>query len=45
VIAPETPFRLESAGRPMRFCLHYFHEALVTDPKTLASQLGRGRAA
>ncbi len=45
VIAPETPFRLEGTGRPLRFCLHYFHEALVTDSQDLASQMGRGRAA
>ena len=45
VIAPETPFRLESTGHSLRFCLHYFHEALVTDPKDLAGQMGRGRAA
>jgi tellurite resistance-related uncharacterized protein len=45
VIAPETPFSLASNGKPLRFCLHYYHEAMVDDPKALAGQLGRGRAA
>src|SRR5689334_21516996 len=36
VIAPETPFNLGSNGKPLRFCLHYYHEPLVDDPKSLA---------
>lgn len=42
-IAPETPVRLESTGKPVRFCLHYFHEPVLADAKALAGELG-GRA-
>jgi tellurite resistance-related uncharacterized protein len=45
VIAPETPFHVGSSGKPVRFCLHYFHERMETDPKQLAGMLGRGRVA
>jgi len=41
VVAPETPFSLASSGKPVRFCLHYFHEAVLTDLKGLSG----GRAA
>jgi tellurite resistance-related uncharacterized protein len=41
VIAPETPFSLGSSGKPTRFCLHYFHEAVLTDLQGLRG----GRAA
>jgi tellurite resistance-related uncharacterized protein len=43
VIRPEQPFSLASSGKPVRFCLHYFHEPVLADPKGL--DLGRGRAA
>ena len=45
IIAPETRFQYESAGGSARFCLHYYHEALLGDAADLASQLSGGRAA
>jgi len=41
VIPPETPFTFVPTGKPVRFYLNYFHEPLLADGKSLASQLGR----
>lgn len=39
VIPVDTPFRLESTGRPARFRIHYFHEPKLRDEGELASLL------
>jgi len=44
IIPVDTPFRLESTGKPVRFQIHYFHEARLTDEKELATLLA-GRQA
>ena len=45
VVQPNTPFSLQPTGKPVRFCLHYFHEPVLQDGRSLAAQLGRKRAA
>jgi hypothetical protein len=44
IIPADTPFRLERTGKPVRFQIHYFHEARLTDGKELATLLA-GRPA
>jgi hypothetical protein len=39
VIPVETPFRLESTGRPARFQIRYFHEPKLRDEGELATLL------
>jgi hypothetical protein len=39
VIPVETPFRLESTGRPARFQIRYFHEPKLRDGGELATLL------
>lgn len=44
VIPVDTPFRLESAGRPARFQIHYYHEPKLHDEGELASLLAASSA-
>ncbi len=44
LIPPHTPFCLAPPVKPVRFCLHYFHEPVLHDGPALAGLLGRKRA-
>ena len=44
VIPVDTPFRLESTGRPARFQIRYYHEPKLRDGTDLASLLASGSA-
>ena len=41
-IPADTPFRLAGSGLPVRFQLHYFHEAPLDDGPELAKLLAEG---
>jgi hypothetical protein len=45
VIPVDTPFRIESTGRPVRFQIRYFHEPKLRDEAELASLLAASCAA
>jgi len=45
LVPPHTAFHLAPSGRPVRFCLHYFHTPVLQDGPALAGLLGRKRAA
>jgi tellurite resistance-related uncharacterized protein len=45
LVPPHTPFYLAPTGKPVRFCLHYFHEPVLQDGQALAGALGRKRVA
>lgn len=45
LVPPHTPFSVAPSGKPVRFCLHYFHEPVLQDGRTLAGLLGRKRVA
>jgi hypothetical protein len=44
VIPVDTPFRIESGGRPSRFQIHYYHEPKLRDEGELAGLLAAGPA-
>jgi len=41
VIPPNTKYAVAGTGKPVRFHLNFFHEPILADGKSLASQLGR----
>lgn len=41
VIPPSTPFRMEPGRGAARFCMHYFHPPVLSDPDALVAALGR----
>ncbi|HKI98235.1 MAG TPA: hypothetical protein VKB51_07165 [bacterium] len=44
VIPVDTPFRIESTGKPARFQIHYYHEPKLRDEGELASLLSASSA-
>lgn len=44
VIPVDTPFRLESTGRAVRFQIHYYHEPKLRDEGELATLLASSSA-
>ncbi len=44
IIPADTPYRLESAGKPVRFQIHYYHEAKLADADELSALLAAAPA-
>ncbi|MCH9046304.1 MAG: hypothetical protein IIA40_09370 [SAR324 cluster bacterium] len=44
IIPADAPYRLESAGKPVRFQIHYYHEAKLADADELSALLAAAPA-